>query len=431
MTTALSALRLLLGRAVGAYFAGTTSATGTTSALIDAAGASNLLSYPDGYWDDGYVRITSGAADGDVRKIATFTQSTGTIVPRGVFSAAIAASVTYELYKSFNPTTELDQAIIDVVSQRQLYPVLHRNYEYDNHVSGSRLLNGSFEDWALTTIPDSWTAGSNLTVSKDTTAPWHGAASAKLVAAVATTFYQRQSLAAAIGTWALLDDYEITFYIWAKAVAASIVRPYIISGGTTTYGDYHTGGGGWERLYVSATITPTGVIDFGVAQGISTIFLDNAYFLGGPAVYEYSIPSAIQIERNAIEVEIQDNADNPKGRYTRVEPINYDIIPQTDGTRLLRFHQRPSDGHGIRIRGMGHLTALSAQTDTIEIDAPQTELVIAQAAVNLYLRGQEGDKQMDEATQANKLAQWQQRLAMMKAQFGMGTPSRSHVSRRW
>ncbi len=431
MSTTLAALRPLLARACGAFFAGTCSAAGTTTALVDAAGATNLLSYADGYWEDGYVRITSGSADGDVRKIKTFTQSTGTIVPHGAFTAAPGATATYELYKSFNPTTELEAVIIDAVAQRQLYPMLHRNYEYDNLVAGSRLLNGSFEDWAVATTPDSWTAGSDLTLSKDTTAPWHGVACAKLVATAATTFYQRQSLAAAMGTWALLDDYSITFYIWAKAVAASIVRPYIISGGTTTYGDYHTGGGGKERLSVSATITPTGVIDFGVSQGASTIFLDDAYTVGGPALYEYTIPSAIQIERNAFEVEVQDSNSYSKGTYTRVEANTYDIIPQTDASRLLRFRQRPSDGYHIRVRGMGHLTALAAQDSTIEIDAPQTELVIAQSAVNLYLRGQEGDKQMDEATQQAKLGQWQMRLAQVKAQFGMKAPIISRVNRRW
>jgi len=432
MSTALSVLSSLLGRATGGFFAGITSAAGTVDSLVDAAGATNLLSYPDGYWEDGYVRITdaTSSAYGDVRKIKSFSQSTGTLAPYGAFTAAPGNGKTYELYKVFHPTNDLDQAVIDVIGQRQLYPLLHRNYEYDNLVSGSRLLNGSFEDWALATTPDNWTAGADLTLTKDTTAPFHGIACVKAVATDATTLSQ-SFVATATSNAMLLGEYTVTFYAWVWSDGASKIRLYITSGGVTTYGAYHDGDGEWERLSVEATIDATGTVTFGFDMAAETYYLDDAYNIGGLPLYEYTIPSAIQIERNAFEVELQDSRDYPKGCYTKIDPVNYNIIPQTDGTRLLRFRNRPSDGYHIRVRGMGHLSALTTGASTIEIDAPQTELVIAQAAVNLYQRGQQGDKQMDEATQAQRLSLAQMRLAQAKAAFGMKSPATSRINRRW
>ena len=70
---------------------GTADAGSDTDTIVDAARAEAA-----GYFDGGYVEITSGDADGEKRQVKTYT--VGNIELLVPFTASIAAGVTYDIY---------------------------------------------------------------------------------------------------------------------------------------------------------------------------------------------------------------------------------------------------------------------------------------------------------------------------------------------
>lgn len=120
--TTLAAVRDAISEMIGDYLHST--ATGG-----DAAGANlkdtSLAKYPDTYFVDKVVYVTSGASIGDVRDIKTFTSSGGVIVPYAVFTATIVSGVTYEIH-TFSPAdkkTHINQALKDA------YPYFYKRIE--------------------------------------------------------------------------------------------------------------------------------------------------------------------------------------------------------------------------------------------------------------------------------------------------------------
>jgi hypothetical protein len=85
----------------------------TTSTNGAAAGANMIdttLKQPDSFWNFGQVLIGSGTSSGDLRYVASWTQSTSTFVPDRAFTSLISSGVTYELHR-LNTYTEKNAAI--------------------------------------------------------------------------------------------------------------------------------------------------------------------------------------------------------------------------------------------------------------------------------------------------------------------------------
>ena len=93
--------------------------TSTASAIGGAAGASLIdtkLQQQNSYWNGAQIAITSGASLGDYRWVTNWVQSTGTFTPDRVFTAQIAAAVTYEIHKVFSGediNAAINQAILE------------------------------------------------------------------------------------------------------------------------------------------------------------------------------------------------------------------------------------------------------------------------------------------------------------------------------
>lgn len=496
--TTQAALRKMLAPRLQEYHAGTTTSAGAAGQLVDTA----LKDYPDGHWDEAYVKLLGGTYSGEVRRIKNSAQSTGFLTPYNDFGGAPGSGVSYELHKQFSPD-RLDTAIQDAV--RQAYPHLFQHQEIKDICVGSRLKNGSFEDWTKRitgtglafvdsnpdTITDSgtgfvtagfeagdtisvagsvlnngvytiatvaaatltlvasdalfaeiagdsvtisvdWVHSETITATEDTAASFHGESCAKLVATGAGQFYQEESPAYASREFLLLDDSSVVFYAWVWCDAASRIRLYITDPDGTTYGDYHTGGGGWERLSVTRTINATGTVIFGFdIAGAETVFVDAANITGGPTLYDYAIPSTFVGQ--PLVVAVQRAISRPEGAYRWLDPGTYEVITLTGGGRHLRFTRqgKPPDGYWLRVRGLAYLSALSADTDTVEVGAPQTEIIIAQAVVNLLQSRPFGEPSMSEATYQQALAQWQWNLQDAKRRYRMKMPERSLISRAW
>lgn len=81
--------------------------------------------------------------------------------------------------------------------------------------------------------------------------------------------------------------------VWLKTSTASAARPYIDDGVSSSFGDYHTGGGDWEFITVEYTITAGATrARFGVqlADG-ATVVIDGATFIEGTAAEVVETPS--------------------------------------------------------------------------------------------------------------------------------------------
>jgi len=402
MTTALSALRPMVARRIPfeAFYSSTTTSAGTVDSLVDTS----LKNYPDGFWDDGFVRLDGGTYTTVVKRVKSHAQSTGVIAPLASWAGAPGSAVAYSLYNPYSPD-QIDQAIKDAV--REAYPSLCRRIEYKDFVLGSRLLNGSFEDWTASNA-DNWTKGSNVEDTQETTIVWHGASSCKLVATGAATYYQ--SISATIAT--LLEDCGVTFYAWVWADTASIIRLYITDGDGTTYGDYHTGSSRWELLSVTRTVNNTMTRVGFQMSGAETCYVDDAHTEGGPSLYEYGLSSTFANER--VEVDMQDDATLPEGPYTPIHPSRYDIITLTAGTKVLRFKELRTSGYHLRVRGMAYLETLTTDASTVLIDEPETGLLVEQAIALLLRRRPEGQTTMDEATRMQWMQITEGRIAQLK-----------------
>ena len=98
-------------------------------------------------------------------------------------------------------------------------------------------------------------------------------------------------------TWAeKFAGRTITFGFWAKTSTASLVRAYIWDGSTATFSPvYHTGGGGWEWLEATATVSASAtrleaLINMAIA---GTAYISQPMLVFGSAIGEgnYSRPS--------------------------------------------------------------------------------------------------------------------------------------------
>jgi len=107
--------------------------------IIDAA----LSIYPDGYFDaDYWIYVTSGLAEGDIRRIETFDQPTTTLDPYVDFSAAVAAADDYEIHKH-NPDSikrAINDALVSIYKDERGRLRLYRKIVFTD--LGHSLLSG-------------------------------------------------------------------------------------------------------------------------------------------------------------------------------------------------------------------------------------------------------------------------------------------------
>ena len=87
---------------------GTTTATGTSTTLVDATNLKNTANNSSSLYVGGWVRITSGARIGEISPISSYAPSTGTITFTAL-TGAPGTGVTYEIWMTnFPPQAGID-----------------------------------------------------------------------------------------------------------------------------------------------------------------------------------------------------------------------------------------------------------------------------------------------------------------------------------
>lgn len=409
-TKTLANIRDELSIETGDYLHGTvTTALTTSTALVDT----DLMSVEGGmtadYFKDWWVLITSGTNAAAIRKVDTYAV-TGTIaVLGGSFAAetpSAALKATYELHKH-HPTTKLNAINI---ATRKLYPRLHRKITDLSVITGNILPD--FNWWTSATEHKFWTLSGATVARTSPSAYTRGSRfSAKLtdsgsgdgVMILTSTNYPR------------LIDFQgstVSLYAWAYPLdtdddaETEIVTIQPTSTGTTV--DTNT-----STTSNEATVFQLIKLeDISIKDDVNTFQIKmrcvtaskNVYYveprLIGKKVYDYMIPELLQggqitwIRRQITGRNDIRPADDIGFNADYVDLFGWSVVTENiNGTnyKFLRTPTNISEGYRLEIQGFAPLEDnLSADTDTITIDDPYTQLLVLESAKQMYkmLRGQ-------------------------------------------
>jgi len=430
MTTTFKDCRILLSKEMGDYWAGdsTTPATAAKTTLTDTALAVKANDWID---DDKemYLLITDADVnEHEERHITSFasTSSTG-VLTHVACTANNVAGVSYEVHRLFS-ASEKRRALIHAA--KAMYPHGFIRIKDETHTSGNWLKDGSFEIWTASDNPTYWSNSTTVTTETTTALLFkHGARSCKLT--TAGYIYQ------GISEW---DDLKhlagktVTFTVQGYCATASTLRIAIYDGTTTTYSSYRTAESAWtehnDPMTVTATIqdNPT-AIEFRIyLVTANTAYVDDARVITGsldsPRIY---IGNLDLVQNKPHQVLIEPANYSKQEPWALVHEVKYDqtneymqlpsgITPDRRlrilGNRYLYFH----DTSGV--------VGTDWDDDSIDLDDPQIEILIAQAMIYLCLqKAVPNDTSGEGKRWAETFAYWRGELRERISRFGMIAPS--------
>lgn len=413
LVTARRELAALLGYAEevgkdGTAWSTTTSLTGTAAAVLidtklrdygfdDFEGAAS----GDDFFQNWWVMILGTNNAQVVRRVASYDASAGQVTVAGTTLATEpSGAVSFELHK-YSPTLLRESLnTARVTSYPMLYAPVTRSlytstrqvrYEIPSAIIGrphsiwldkgvhstygnSILTDGAFEVWTTSTSLTNWTATTLDTLQES-------AATTPVNYAVFRDGYSArcQSQTGSVGT--LLQSISspgthsgqrINLSVWVYCLTPSVVSTRITVNGTITLGTALNGGlhtgTGWELLtgsvdsLVTITTLTVGVSVVSTATDDTEFYVDEAICVVGPT-------------------------QEPEDAAELVQSWEYVPIQQSTTARNeVVFPGAFPDKYRLRFEGKGYLSSVSAETDTFEIGAPQTQLLYAFAARELYSR---------------------------------------------
>lgn len=390
----LADFRLLLSQQIGDDLAGITTSTGDANKLTLVSLDLKAAALSDDAFNGQWVLITSGVCNKQERLISDFTQSTGTVFVDTAFSAQIASGVTFEIHR-YQPSKKknfINRAL------EMSYPFFVKKWDDKNLVCGNFLPNANFEDWTNADFPDYWTnVEANCTATKETTVKLFGNNAVKIIRTSGTG----KALSIDQDDWsALLDlaDSPVGFAIWARTAVASAARLQLYSedkagNSSTSWSAYHTGGNDWELLAIEDESVIKDAVIVSIRLNIetaATVYFDNAG-LFGKAPYEYVLPLKLEVLTHVY----QGNDWKEKHYYEQERLFGWEVYGK-DGVNYLRFDKLPMSQRKMRIRGYGLFLALSADTDSVDLDAKRGN-IIADGAASLLLRSLVGSVKSTDA----------------------------------
>ena len=430
MTTSLEAANVLLSKELGDYWSSTTTGAGAATSLVDTA-----LKAKANDWIDGdremYAIVREGTYDGLERKISSLNNSNGTLTILA-YAGAPGTGIDYEVHRLFTPS-EKRRALVHAA--KAIYPHLFIEIRDETMVSGNWLKDGSFEIWTSTSALTHWTK-SLSTLTKTTSSPYykHGATSCKIATAAG---YIEQT----ITDW---DDLKrlagksATFSIQGWCDKASCLRISIYDGvNDISYSNYHAGDSAWtqdepnnDNMYVQHFIdyNPTEItfkIHHDVAAGTS--YVDDARaiasIIDSPRIF---INDLNLVLNKPHQVLIEPRNYSKQEPWSLIHNIKYD---QTNGYMYLP--SGVAQDYRLRILGNKYLDFYDSSDaigtdwdDTIALNTPQTEILVAQAAIYLCQQRIVPNYTSGESDRwAQALAYWQRELRERISRFGMTAPS--------
>lgn len=343
--------------------------------------------------EDWYVRLTDGAHDNEILRIAGNSGSTITFHSATSAGTAIASGTAYSLHR-YDPERKFD--LLDrarVVS----FPLLSK-LVYDETVTGdgwgreiaipSTILRGPVSVFGEVPLSTDHTWNFLTSPQGDSLTGWTvagGAATAALYAEVdhdlhvpkydqnctrivvpdsqAVTYTQVVGDMETTITAPLAAGREMLYAKWVYCTLAARVTLNLIDDTGTVGSSPAHGGGGWELLTVAGTIDGDNATTLSVQLAISSGAVTNVFWNRSWLMYGDKLPDFYHVEH---------------GRYS----------VRRDGTTQEVLLRKPAPRkRQLRMVGRGLLSELGTatpQTSTMELDELAAELLYAFAARELY-----------------------------------------------
>jgi hypothetical protein len=336
---------------------------------------------------DGWIRITSGTNDGEVRRV-TENDGSATITVAPAFTAQVATSVTYEFHR-WNPDAKLkalDRArftgfpyISTVVEDAtQIGDNYNRKFAFAGTLKSGpytcwqELELGTTHTWNVLKNPrGTSTGGWDLTGSGAAVSIYQGGDYDRIIPKYTTTCtritvpvttavsYSQVASQFTSMTAANAAGRKVTFGMWSYAKLADRVTVKITDDAGNSESVAHQGRG-WEYLEVSRDVdgdnSATLTVSLEISSGaVMTIWWNHAWFVLG---------------------------DMPDVFSTQITPIRV----QRDGSQqVVYLDEAPIKGLQLKLIGRGHLSALNEDpTATMEVDDGMAETLYAYATQVLF-----------------------------------------------
>ena len=448
-TTTRANLRKGLARTLGLYEEFVTTTDITTNNNVVSTGLTTLGHTIDdtliGKWI--FIKGATGVNVNAARMVNDYTASSGTIVVRGVVLAG-EADVNCELMEF--SADKLHDALN--TARLEAWPYLYRHVQWDTMSANynqheilmpSNQFKGSPYEVLLSRLIEPGTYAENYITDADTAefnsvSGWTGANTSALSVISGTS---------SPATWVVLDGpsgsagycktngnssaatvlhtlatnttsirgARVNFSIWVYYVGnKSTIKARILEDSDAEDGDYHNVGG-WQKLTVSKDIRTdfssaikVGVVDTGNTAN-EMFYMDNAIVTVGAA----SI-AELRYERLY--------------NWQYLEPTN---INTAGGTLVFPYQLTPK--RLLRLRGRYLLSSVAAETDKMEIDEKQAELLYAFARVALY-RSERGMREPDSRSWRKYDQLYKDAMSdreLLKAHHGMSQPGKFAGSPDW
>ncbi len=422
MSTTLANCRIELSKQLSDYWASTTTTAGNAggTTYLDTA----LMAKADDWISDDpqemydlITSVSSGSNLDNERKLTRLDNTTGTIICLA-HTGQVLTATGYEIHRMFS-ASEKRRAL--VYAARNAFPYIFKKVRDTSLTVGNWLRNGDLEwNWTSTTANTYWVTSAG-TMTKNTTAPYFSrGVTSMVITGVACYVYQSNTQNSDLIE---LAGQSVTFSADVWSNVPSDTRLSIYDGTTTTYSDYHAGDNVKANLSVTATIKSTpSQVRFAIHRGAtSTVYVDDFRAIG-PARDKIYIGDLGLAQDYPHEIFESTDSSIDSEPWDRIR--NYEI--GSDG--YLYLHEG-SDDSRLRIVGIGYLDFLASgvsSTDwaaTIDINAPQTDILIAEAVMYLYTQMILPNFTSGNRDQFAKILQyWEAELNNRRQKFGMKTP---------
>lgn len=343
---------------------------------------------------DTFVYVEDYVNAGENRVTSTYTSSSGTFAVRGANFSSDSANKATCMFTVYNPD-DYEQAIKQAI--RKLDLTLFVSLDDITLITGNILPDGHFEDWTSSTALRFGTA-SNATLAQTTTAGliWGSVNSVQVTATADNGYVAFTS-----------DKYPRLLDLMGKTVTfKSFAYPQVADEATLVI--YTKQADGTEQTLTSTTSNPAGewtlleledqdlndnLVDiqfrYKVATDTKYAYFDNSR-VTGLSIYEFMLPVDFR-DGHLSQAFIQTGglADDPCDDlhlYKPPEKIYFTNDPVADdGTyKYLRLPALYPNSRKIELIGYKPLTVPSSDSDSVEVNDPELELLIAQSALELY-----------------------------------------------
>ena len=342
-----------------------------------------------------WVYITGTANVGIVRRTSDYSAASTRITIEGAALAAESAAATCQLFR-YNRTA-YKKAIIEACTE--VYDSLYLPVEDITLITGNILPDASFEDWsASTTLTWYSVVTGALAQTSAAGSTRNGKYSAKFTDSTAAGYFYVSSK-----TYPRLLDLQgqtVDLYCWAYPEVAddATMSIYTINAAgstqtlpTTTANPATT----WTMLKLESQVLNDDLVEvqvrFNVATNLKYVIFDDA-MVQGRNIYEYLLPEKIRDGNlDNLYMQTSGNYDPACYDYHPFSTLNpgrelpFDIVDNATDRYVKVGSTLPTERR-LRLLGKTPLETLSAETDTITLDAWRVPRLINKARMIFWER---------------------------------------------